>query len=258
MKIYYNEFMDKKIFVFMTFLIFSVGCVSSVRYRLKESEVSNLSQENQELTDKISTLEKENAKLLESLDAQQTKQAAVISELDQKTKELQSSIETQEKEKLKLKSTYEGLVENLNKEIKEGEVKITQLEGKLTVNMVDKILFRSGQAELNTQGEKVIAKVGAILKDVKDKEIRVEGHTDNVPIKGSLKNKYRSNWELSAARALSVAHYLVDKTKIDPKILSVCGYGEYRPIASNKTAESRSKNRRIEIILVPQVTKEEN
>ncbi|MFH1258817.1 MAG: OmpA family protein [Elusimicrobiota bacterium] len=229
------------------------GCVSSVRYRLRETEVSYLAQENDELQKKVSNLEEENSKLLDSLDVQQNKQVAAASELDRKNKELKNLVEEREREKSKLKTTYDELVENLNKEIKDGEIKLTELENRLTVNLVDKILFKSGQAELNVQGEKVLGKVGAILKNVKDKEIRIEGNTDNMPIKGSLKNKYHTNWELSCARALNVAHYLVDKAKVDPKVLAICGYGEHRPIASNKTVEGRAKNRRIEIILVPQL-----
>jgi chemotaxis protein MotB len=139
----------------------------------------------------------------------------------------------------------------LKSEISAGEVTITQLKGKLTVNMVDRVLFDSGQAEVRSDGKKVLEKVGKILVTVADKDIRIEGHTDNKPIVGDLKNKYATNWELSTARATAVLRYLQDVAKVDAKHLVAAGYGEYRPVAPNDTPEHLALNRRIEIVLVP-------
>jgi len=94
-------------------------------------------------------------------------------------------------------------------------------------------------------------KVGAALKAIQDKAIRVEGHTDNVPIATSLQDRFASNWELSTARATAVVRYLQDKAGIAPDHLIAAGYGEFRPIAPNTTPEGRTQNRRIEIVLVP-------
>jgi chemotaxis protein MotB len=100
----------------------------------------------------------------------------------------------------------------------------------------------------------VLEKVSKVIRDkVSDREIGVEGHTDNDPIKYS---GWKSNWELSTARATSVLHYLVEKGGLNPKKLSAIGYGEYRPIMSNDTPEGRQKNRRVEIVIVPNVPKE--
>lgn len=158
----------------------------------------------------------------------------------------------QEKEKsiAEMKKTYNSLVGEMNEEIKKGEITITQLKDKLTVNMVEQILFDSGSAEIKKNGKKVLDRVAEILKQVTDKQVRVEGHTDNVPISPRLAVKFPTNWELSTARATTVARYLQDKG-IDPKLLSACGYSEFRPVASNDTEEGRAKNRRIEISLVP-------
>ena len=150
-----------------------------------------------------------------------------------------------------VRQNFEALAASLKSEIAAGEVTITQLKGKLTVNMVDRVLFESGQAEVRADGRKVLEKVGKILGGVVDKVIRIEGHTDNVPISGGLKRKYETNWELSTARATAVARYLQDVAKVDPKRLAAAGYGEYRPIAPNDTPEQRAQNRRIEIVLVP-------
>ncbi len=141
------------------------------------------------------------------------------------------------------------MVGKLEEEIERGEVKISELKGKLTVNVVDRILFDSGKADLKQDGLKVLQRIGDILKTAADKNIQVEGHTDNVPISGSLTQKYPSNWELSMARAATVLHFLQDKANISGERLSAVGYGEYQPIATNSTAEGRALNRRIQIVL---------
>jgi len=148
-----------------------------------------------------------------------------------------------------VQSTYDELVGKLEQEIERGEVRISELKGKLTVNVVDKILFDSGKAELKQEGIKVLQQIGDILKSAVDKNIQVEGHTDNVPIRGPLTEKYPSNWELSTARATTVLHFLQERVNISGERLSAVGYGEYQPVASNSTAEGRAQNRRIQIVL---------
>ena len=138
----------------------------------------------------------------------------------------------------------------MKEEIEQGQIVITELKGKLTVDVVDKILFDSGQAEIKPEGLAVLKRVVDILITVTDKTIRVEGHTDNVPIKGALAKRYPTNWELSAARAITVTRYL-EKEGLDPALLSAAAFGEYQPVADNETAEGRAKNRRIAIILLP-------
>jgi chemotaxis protein MotB len=127
---------------------------------------------------------------------------------------------------------------------------VLELQGKLTVDVVDRILFDSGQAEVKPEGLAVLKRVVEILMTAMDKMIRVEGHTDNIPIAGALAKRYPTNWELSAARALNVTRYL-EKEGIDPSILSAAAFGEYQPVAENDTPEGRAKNRRIAIILLP-------
>jgi chemotaxis protein MotB len=166
---------------------------------------------------------------------------------------LQQQLETErqvrEASLAEVQGTYDELVGKLEEEIQRGEVKISELKGKLTVNVVDKILFDSGQAALKPAGIKVLQQIGDILKSAVDKDIQVEGHTDNVPIRGSLAQVYPSNWELSTARATTVLHFLQEKVGISGDRLSAVGYGEYRPIGSNGSAEGRALNRRIQIVL---------
>ena len=148
-----------------------------------------------------------------------------------------------------VQGTYDELVGKLEEEIQRGEVKISELKGKLTVNVVDKILFDSGKAELKPAGINVLQQIGDILISTADKDIQVEGHTDNVPIRGTLTEKYPTNWELSTARAATVLHFLQNEAGISGDRLSAVGYGEYRPISTNGTAEGRAQNRRIQIVL---------
>jgi chemotaxis protein MotB len=150
-----------------------------------------------------------------------------------------------------MKSTYDELVEKMETEIQRGEITISELQGKLTVNMVERILFDSGKSDIKPAGLEVLKRVGDILKEVADKDIRVEGHTDNVPISPRLQQTFPSNWELSTARATNVVHFLQDRVGIAGERLSACGFSQYSPVAANDTPEGRAQNRRIQIELVP-------
>ena len=176
-------------------------------------------------------------------------------DLRQDVEALQSEAEAlarqREEQMEQMRGTYEDLLEDMKAEIEKGEITITQLRGKLKVNMVDEILFDSGKTTIKPQGVEVLERVGNILVTVRDRAINIEGHTDNVPIGAELGKRYPTNWELSAARATTVARYLQEKIGIDPGLLSATGYGEYQPVAPNESEEGRAKNRRIEIVLVP-------
>ena len=111
-------------------------------------------------------------------------------------------------------------------------------------------LEEQGKAEVKQEGLVVLGKVIEVLKTVTDKSIRIEGHTDNQPIVGPLTQRYQTNWELSASRAINVARYL-QKQAIESANLSAAAFGEFKPVADNATQEGRAKNRRIEIVLVP-------
>lgn len=265
------------------------GCVSMGKYELKEKEATDLTKSLQEQQQKYAGLAKENADLKgqvakltgdladvcgirdrlteskkgleESLkstaDAKNKKIAELsqrISDLEKENAALKDEIanlgKAKEEEVQKTSKTYEEMLEKMKSEISQGQVTISELKGKLTVNMLNAILFDSGKAEVKPEGLAVLLKVIDILKNVKDKAIRIEGHTDNVQIVGALAAKYPTNWELSAARAINVTRYLQSQG-IDPAILGAVAYGEYHPVAPNDTEEGKAKNRRIEIILVP-------
>ena len=164
---------------------------------------------------------------------------------------LQKVTAEKEQEIARLRDTYDNLVRDLKKEIESGEIKVTQIRDLLTVNLVEKILFDSGRTEIKPRGLEILKRVGDILKGVQDKVVRIEGHTDTVPIGAALQARFPTNWELSTARATVVARFLQDKVGLDPTRLSATGYGEYRPVAPNDSEEGRAQNRRIELILAP-------
>jgi len=151
----------------------------------------------------------------------------------------------------RLTRTQEELSQSLEEEISKGNITIQQVKDKLTINMVDRVLFDSGQAQVKQDGVKVLKQVGDILKTVDDKQIRIEGHTDNVPISAKLQTRFKTNWELSTARATNVVRYLIDNGGVKKQHLSAVGHADTKPVASNDTDEGRSSNRRIEIVLYP-------
>lgn len=167
-----------------------------------------------------------------------------------KLKEDIALLQKVKEEKVKeVSSTYEQLLSNMKNEIAQGQVTISELRGKLTVNMEAAILFDSGKADVKQEGLTILNKMVETLKGVTDKAIRIEGHTDNVQITGGLTRIFPTNWELSAARAINVARYL-QQQGIDPFNLSAAAFAEHKPVADNSTKEGRAKNRRIEITLV--------
>lgn len=142
------------------------------------------------------------------------------------------------------------LVSKLQNFIKKEDLKdVAQIlvdEQKITLVLSNPILFDSGQADLKPIGYDLLDKATLIFKEV-DNPIIIEGHTDDIPIKTS---QFDSNWDLSFYRAYSVLKYLINTKGFSPKQLSAIGYGEYHPIADNKTSDGRARNRRIEINII--------
>ncbi|MDC0672601.1 OmpA/MotB family protein [Nannocystis radixulma] len=212
-----------------------------------------------------------------------------VQELEQELADTKRALDEQKAEsetlrksesELKVKADEAAALQTKLAEVvgKFGEV--TTEDGAVRVELVDKILFPVGEADLTDNGRKVLAEVGAALKDIDDKQIWVQGHTDDSPIvvrkpkdpppapkveepkgkKGKADAKkaeeppagsdavlpFITNWELSAARALTVVHYLQDEAKVDPSRLAAVAFGQYRP-----NSKSKAKNRRIEIVLYP-------
>jgi chemotaxis protein MotB len=160
---------------------------------------------------------------------------------------LQSQVADLQKDKDTAAQMSKSLENEMRSDLESKDVTISKLQGKLTVNILDRVLFDSGEAILKPDGEAVLQKIAALLAAHPTLKIHVIGHTDNVPIR----SRFASNWELSTARALAAVHFLTEKAGIDPRRVGAVGYGEYRPIADNSTPEGRAKNRRIAITILP-------
>ncbi len=213
------------------------------------------------LQSRASDLEAEKTRIAAEREQLRTEQAQLAANLDQERQRLKA--EEEERERLereraakeeeirRLTSTQEALSKSLEDEIAKGNITIQQVRDRLTINMVDRILFDSGQAQIKPAGLKVLKQVADVLTTVSDKHIRVEGHTDNVPIGTKLQDRFKTNWELSTARATTVVRYLIEQGDVNREYLSATGYADTRPVASNDTDEGRTSNRRIEIVLYP-------
>ena len=153
-----------------------------------------------------------------------------------------------------LERAKQELEDQLKKEIADKQVNVDMTDRGLVVTFVAEVLFDSGKADLRADSLPKLDKVASVLNTtVKDLNVQVEGHTDNDPIKRS---GWKSNWELSAHRALSVLHHLTDQQGVAPERLNIAGFGEYHPVTSNATKEGKQKNRRVEIVILPKTTKE--
>ena len=224
------------------------GCVSQGKYRILEETTSA---ERNKLQGEITALQSQKDALQKDKEQMGSEIVTLKNQLAQMEKQAAEIAAQKDAEINRPKGTYENLVKDLKGEIEKGEIKVTQIQNKLSVNLVEKVLFDSGKAEVKAQGKEVLKKVGNVLKGVQDKEIRIEGYTDDVPIGGALKQRFPTNWELSTERATNVLRFLQDVAGVDGTRLSAVGYGQFKPIADNKTPEGRAENRRIEIVLIP-------
>jgi chemotaxis protein MotB len=171
------------------------------------------------------------------------------SEIDSLNAKLGQLQEQKEGELSELEKAKQLLEAQLKQEIDDKTVRLEMAQKGLAIIFLTEVLFDSGKADIRPEAFPALDKIAAVLKEnVEDRNIGIEGHTDNEPIKHS---KWKSNWELSTSRATSVLHYLVDTKEIEPKRVAAIGYGEYRPVSSNDTVEGRKQNRRVEIVILP-------
>ena len=205
-----------------------------------QDEITKLQQQASELAGDAARIAKER----EQLQQEQSELAATLEQ--ERLAKL-----AKEEEINRLTRTQEELSKSLQDEISKGNITIQQVRDRLTINMVDRVLFDSGQAQVKPAGVKVLKPVSDVLNKISDKQIRIEGHTDNVPISSKLQDRFKTNWELSTARATTVVRYLIDQGGVDRQHLSAVGYADTHPLASNDSEEGRSSNRRIEIVLYP-------
>jgi chemotaxis protein MotB len=156
-----------------------------------------------------------------------------------------------EREKEAVRQAQKKLENEMRNALQSKDITISELQGKLTVNILDRVMFDSGRAELKPQGQQLLLKLAEVLATVPDRQVLVIGHTDNVPIRAS-RHLYASNWELATARANAAVRFLSETAKVDPRQLGAVGFGEFRPVADNSTPAGRAQNRRIAVVILAQ------
>jgi len=161
-----------------------------------------------------------------------------VTELEQKVKEATEAQQDLEKQ--------------MRAELESKDITISELQGRLTVNILDRVLFDSGEAKIKPEGEAVLTKIANVLAQFPHRQIHVVGHTDNVPVRGRTAGGFTDNWELSTGRAVAALRFLQEKAGVDPRRLAAVGYGEFHPLADNATAEGRARNRRIAVVVLPE------
>ena len=236
-----------------------LGCVGLQTHEQVVSERDALTSRVALLESSNASLSSEQVELLEALEDEREARALIEREvatlrglretLSENLSAREAELEQQNAEVSRLRGTYEALVDDLESELANGQIEIQQLREGLRVNVSDEILFASGSVRIGQQGRDVLRRVAGQLVKLPH-SIEVEGHTDNVKIRGVLAKRYPSNWELAGARASSVAR-LFESEGIDPARLLVVSYGSTRPVGPNETPEERARNRRIEIRLKP-------
>jgi chemotaxis protein MotB len=229
-------------------VLFSIlSCVSKSKYLELETELNKSQAQTFEDGKKMAVLQERNRILLDE-------NRRLIEAVDDLKLELQQeklTVQKKENEISQLDETRKEIESDLKEQIEQKDIKLEEIEGKLKVTFVDKILFDSGSVNIKPEGQKVLLKLTDSFRADKDQNIVVEGHTDDVQIGSALLGRFPTNWELSAARATAVTRFLQEEGNIEPERLTASGFSFYRPVADNETEEGRKQNRRIEIILLP-------
>ena len=266
--------MSKMRLILVACLIFPLlsACVAKVQYSKVQSDLMKNQQRLEQITEKLEAtkrelqeceknrtesvqeLQKTNLELSQNVKDLKSTNLRLTGEVEDLTlamKKTNSIIQIQERVIELLDDTKKTIETSLKEQIATELIKIEEGEGRLKVSFTDKILFKSGSVTISEKGKKLLMKMATSVKKAENQYIVVEGHTDNVPTGRILQERFPTNWELSAARALAVVRFLQDQAHLNPEMLSACAYGSYRPLTSNHSAEGRRRNRRIEIILTP-------
>ncbi|MFC1748909.1 OmpA family protein [Pseudomonadota bacterium] len=162
---------------------------------------------------------------------------------------LRAAEQLSEQESVRYDAEMETLRRDLDTALKENQVLVKKLEDLTIIEIEHSVLFGSGQADLSSEGKSVVKEIAAVFNNYTGYHMRVEGHTDNLPMNAELKQHYFSNWELSAARAANVVRYMIYALDVPSKNLSIAGYADNRPIATNDDKAGRAQNRRIRAVV---------
>lgn len=254
--------MNKLAVVLLAGSLFGTACVTSGTFEAKEAELAtalkeknDLKQENAKLQAKVDDLNKQIVDLKKQMDqvraygkGKADEAGALAAGMENLQKRL-DELEKQKKIAEERAAMFRSLVDKLRSMVDAGQIKVQVRNGRMLLVLPNDILFDSGKTELKPEGKDAIAKVAKVLATM-DRHFLVAGHTDNIAIKTK---RFPSNWELSTERAVEVVRLLID-SGMKPSQLGAAGYAEYDPAANNATAEGQAQNRRIEIVVEPNLS----
>jgi chemotaxis protein MotB len=204
-----------------------------------EARLSDLETRNSELIDRLAALGQD----VESLRTERTTLETNLTETQRALEELRER-EAQQQARL---ATFRQMLERFRAMMESGRLRVRVVRNRMVIELPDNVLFDSGAAELKAEGQATLIEIVQVLRSIEGRQFQVAGHTDNVPIRS---RRFPSNWELSGARAVTVARFMIDQSMPADRI-SAAGYADTQSIETNDTEEGRQRNRRIEIALVP-------
>lgn len=219
-----------------------------------EGQLEEAGRTRSQLEARITALEAQNGQLAERLRALgqnveglESERASLQSSLSETQRALEELRERERQGQARI-ATFRRLLERFQSMIDSGRLRVRIVRNRMVIELSDNILFDSGRADLKPEGQDALTQIARVLGSFTEREFQVSGHTDNVPVgRGS---RFASNWHLSAARAVTVASFLIEQG-VPANRLSAAGYAETQPVGSNDTPEGRAQNRRIEIVMMP-------
>jgi chemotaxis protein MotB len=253
----------------------STACVKKSTHRVALTSLEDARSDIATLENEVATLETEQAELTREMQAEQQRRDSVESALHVALSRTEAdrraeverlntllmqqgtdynalrarlqSLAAVEQEVRERNAIYENVIARFRSLMDGGQLSVAIERGRLVILLPQDVLFESGSATLGQEGRRVIAEVARVLAGFPDRQFQVEGHTDNVPI---ATERFPSNWELSSARALAVVR-LLTQNGVVPGNVSGAAYGEFQPVAPNEDRDARRRNRRIEIVMLP-------
>lgn len=229
--------------------VMSAGCVTSGKYDELESAYATSQSELDSAHSEIASLGAQMDILRGDLNTETDRMAALQGDLSEKERAL-ASLRAREAQKAARLAQFRELTEKFRALVDAGKLKVAVVRGRMVVQMQTDVLFGSGSARLSAEGRSAIKEVSGLLASLANRRYQIEGHTDDVPIKTAT---FPSNWELAAARAITVVRVMVDEG-MAPERVSAVSYAETAPITANDSRDARAQNRRIEIVVVPDLS----
>jgi chemotaxis protein MotB len=240
--------MKKTLLLVCGALAATVGCVSSGKYDSLSQRYKECQDQQGTCTAERAQLEKQVSDLTLERDSERAGRGELEGTMTATRKELEE-LRRQNAEAQKRLAAFRTLTARFQKMIDSGKLKVGFRKGLMIVELPAGILFASGRADLSKEGQAALTEVAGVLAELKDRRFLITGHTDNVPLRTA---RFKDNWDLSVARALVVSRWLMEQG-VAPQQIGAAGYAEFDPVKDNDTEEGKQENRRIEIVLMPNI-----